>query len=77
MAMPETPVAVTDTEALATDNRTGYRGFRAGRFSFRRDEYFARIAYPGGVHTLPVDAFLRALMRDVAWGFFYGAANGS
>ena len=75
MAMPETPVAVTDTEALATDNRTGYRGFRAGRFSFRRDEYFARIAYPGGVHTLPVDAFLRALMRDVAWGFFYGVVN--
>ena len=24
---------------------------------------------------MPVDAFLRALMRDVAWGFFYGTVN--
>ena len=30
---------------------------------------------PKGFHTMPVDAFLRALMRDVAWGFFYGTVN--
>ena len=24
---------------------------------------------------MPIDAFLRALMRDVAWGFFYGMVN--
>ena len=24
---------------------------------------------------LPVDAFLRALQRDIAWGFFYGTVN--
>ncbi len=67
--------AITDTEVLPASNKTGYRAFRAGSFVFRRDEYFARITYPGGTHTLPVDAFLRALMRDVAWGFFYGVVN--
>ena len=67
--------AITDTEIGAIDNATGYRPFRAGSFSFRRDEYFARIEWPGGTHVLPVDAFLRALMRDVAWGFFYGTVN--
>ena len=64
-----------DTAILPTDNETGYRAFRAGSFSFRRDGYFARISWPGGTHTLPVDVFLRALMRDVAWGFFYGTVN--
>ena len=24
---------------------------------------------------MPVDLFLRAMMRDVAWGFFYGTVN--
>ena len=24
---------------------------------------------------MPIDAYLRALMRDVAWGFFYGTVN--
>src|SRR5260221_11606820 len=67
--------AITATEVLPASNKTGYRAFRAGSFTFRRDEYFARIAYPGGTHTLPVDAFLRALMRDIAWGFFYGWVN--
>jgi hypothetical protein len=67
--------ALTDTEILAIDNTTGYRSFRAGSFTFRRDEYFARISWQGGAHTIPVDIFLRALMRDVAWGFFYGTVN--
>ena len=80
MAMHESDAAaplaaVTDTAILPIDNETGYRSFRAGEFRFKRDGYFARITYPGGTHVLPVDAFLRALMRDVAWGFFYGVVN--
>lgn len=59
----------------AADNVTGYKSFKAGKFSFRRDEYFAYIETPNGTHTMSVDAFLRALMRDVAWGFFYGTVN--
>jgi len=57
------------------DNVTGYKSFKAGSFSFKRDEYFAHIDTPNGSHTITVDAFLRALMRDVAWGFFYGTVN--
>jgi hypothetical protein len=53
----------------------GYKDFTAGQFKFERDEYFAHIHYPGGMHLMPIDAFLRALMRDVAWGFFYGTVN--
>src|SRR5690606_3423604 len=26
-------------------------------------------------HSMDIGAFLRALMRDVAWGFFYGGVN--
>jgi hypothetical protein len=57
------------------ESTLGYNVFRIGRFSFSRDEYFAHIHYPGGRHVMPVDEFLRALMRDVAWGFFYGTVN--
>ncbi len=60
-------------------NEAGYREFQLGGFRFRRDEYFANITWPAAnremVHTVPVDAFLKALMRDVAWGFFYGWVN--
>ena len=59
--------------AIATEpNLHGYRAFALGRFEFRRDEYFAHVRWPHGSHTLDVGDFLRALMRDVAWGFFYG-----
>jgi hypothetical protein len=83
MAMPEhapterseSSTALTHTEILPIDNQTGYRGFQAGSFAFKRDEYFARISWPGGSHTMAIDVFLRALMRDVAWGFFYGTVN--
>lgn len=71
----EGSTARTDTEHLAIDNATGYRAFRAGGFTFTRDEYFARLTWPGGSHIIPIDAFLRAMMRDVAWGFFYGVVN--
>jgi hypothetical protein len=56
-------------------NQFGYRSFALGRFTFTRDEYFAHIQWPGGGHTMPVDKFLKALMRDVAWNFFYGIVN--
>ena len=65
----------TGTGAHPPANEDGYRRFDAGDFSFRRDAYFVHIEWPGGRHQMPIDAFLRALMRDVAWGFFYGTVN--
>lgn len=67
-------------ETTAPDGDTGYRAFHAGGYTFRRDRYFAYITHRnarGGeiAHQMPVDGFLRALMRDVAWGFFYGTVN--
>lgn len=72
---PVDPNASIDVERLEISNETGYRAFRAGAFHLKRDEYFARISWPGGTHIMPIDAFLRAMMRDVAWGFFYGVVN--
>ena len=63
------------TKVLPADNKNGYESFAIGSFVFRRDEYFARINWPGGSHVMPIDYFLRALMRDVAWNFFYGTVN--
>ena len=66
----------------------GYKTFAIGKFGFERDEYFVHIHYPGGVQTMPVDAFLRALMRDgsaravvsalsmILGGLLCGLANG-
>ena len=59
----------------STTNKLGYQSFSIGKFRFERDEYFAHIYCPSGRHMMPIDAFLRALMRDVAWGFFYGTVN--
>ena len=70
--MSTAPVIDTDTAGL---NELGYRSFGIGKFRFERDEYFAHIHYPMGSHIMPIDAYLRALMRDVAWGFFYGTVN--
>jgi Hydroquinone 1,2-dioxygenase large subunit N-terminal len=57
----------------------GYRTFQIGKFTFGRDEYFVTVTWPAKGHTqshrLAADLFLRALMRDVAWGFFYGWVN--
>jgi hypothetical protein len=61
--------------AVSSRPSLGYKEFRIGHFVFTRDEYFAHVHYPGGRHVMPVDEFLRALMRDVAWGFFYGTVN--
>ncbi|MEQ1759384.1 MAG: hydroxyquinol 1,2-dioxygenase [Vicinamibacterales bacterium] len=63
------------TTGTATERSLGYRTFQVGRFTFSRDEYFVHVIYPGGRHVMPVDEFLRALMRDIAWGFFYGTVN--
>ena len=30
---------------------------------------------PAGGTSFPIDAYLRSLMRDVGWGFFYGTVN--
>jgi hypothetical protein len=58
-------------------NDAGYRSFTLGAFTFSRDEHFAHIQWTARgkplSHTVSADAFLRALMRDVAWDFFYGS----
>lgn len=59
----------------AEANVEGYHEFSLGEFNFRRDEFFVYISWPTGNHIMSVDAFLRALQRDVAWDFFYGIVN--
>jgi hypothetical protein len=71
----DTKTLASDFDVKPADNETGYRAYQAGAFSFSRDGYFAYIDYPTGRHIMSIDAFLRALMRDVAWGFFYGTVN--
>jgi len=65
--------------ATAPERVAGYQIFTLGEITFRRDEYLVTISWParGSLqsHTMSADAFLRALMRDVAWGFFYGIVN--
>jgi hypothetical protein len=70
-------MTVTDQQTVqATEpNEEGYRAFTIGHFNLRRDEYFVYIDWPTGSHTMSVDAFLRAIQRDVAWDFFYGTVN--
>ncbi|OYW17525.1 MAG: hydroxyquinol 1,2-dioxygenase, partial [Burkholderiales bacterium 12-64-5] len=85
MAMLETaaPSAPTkpmfDIVASEPDARTGFRRYELGQFKLERDEYFVTVSWPtrqGRMqHRMSADAFLRALMRDVAWGFFYGLVN--
>ena len=69
-------VAVKATNA---SNKTGYKSFELGSFKFRRDEYFVYIEWKSKkgpmTHYISADAFLRAMMRDVAWGFFYYQVN--
>jgi hypothetical protein len=67
--------ALDNSSPSAEPNAQGYREFRLGQFSFRRDEFFAYLSWPTGSHIMSVDAFLRALQRDVAWDFFYGIVN--
>ena len=71
-----TQIAVRATPG---SNLTGYRSFQLGGFNFTRDEYFVRVEWEAKgqkmMHIISADAFLRAMMRDVAWGFFYGWVN--
>ncbi|SAL32024.1 hypothetical protein AWB67_01317 [Caballeronia terrestris] len=65
--------------ASPPDAVTGYRAFRLGEFDLRRDAYFVTIEWPANgqkrTHKIKADDFIRAMMRDVAWGFFYGWVN--
>ena len=61
-------------------NSHGYQDFTLGGFGFARDEYFCHITWQTHdgrpmSHTMDAGNYLRALMRDVAWGFFYGWVN--
>lgn len=67
--------ATADVQMSTEANAEGYHEFQLGEFNFRRDEYFVYITWPTGHHMMSVDAFLRALQRDVAWDFFYGIVN--
>src|SRR5262249_61173855 len=69
------PTSVVPEIGSIEPTQHGYRVFALGDFGFSRDEYFARVTWPKGSHLIPVDAFLRALQRDIAWGFFYGIVN--
>ncbi len=84
MAMLDTPApassfAAGKVVAGPADAVTGYKRFDLGAFTFTRDEYFVKVHWPSKgqtrTHAIAADAFLRALMRDVAWGFFYGWVN--
>jgi hypothetical protein len=68
-------VVETDQVEASEPGAEGYREFRLGGFTFRRDEFFAHITWPTGSHVMSIDGFLRALQRDVAWDFFYGTVN--
>ena len=74
------PAELAHVLATAPDATLGYKSFTLGSFTFRRDEYFAHISWKTRdgrplSHTMDAGNFLRALMRDVAWGFFYGWVN--
>ena len=74
------PTEITKVLASTPDAVMGYKTFTLGSFTFRRDEYFAHISWTTRdgrplSHTMDAGNFLRALMRDVAWGFFYGGVN--
>ena len=73
--MSATQTVPVPPQTAPSANALGYQSFAAGKFKFERDEYFAHIHYPNTQHIMPIDAFLRALMRDVGWGFFYGTVN--
>jgi Hydroquinone 1,2-dioxygenase large subunit N-terminal len=68
-------MSLTEAVKASAPNASGYNEFSIGGFTFSRDEFFARVAWPTGNHVMSVDIFLRALQRDVAWDFFYGTVN--
>ncbi|QIC69495.1 hydroxyquinol 1,2-dioxygenase [Acinetobacter indicus] len=70
---------IEHVDVIDTNPITGYQSFKLGNFVISRDEYFAKITWQVDgkehSHLMSADAFLRAVMRDVAWGFFYGWVN--
>ncbi len=75
-------MAASEVEVSASpiNNETGYRSFKLGKFDFARDEYYVYISWTTAEgkelsHTMSADDFLRAGVRCVAWGFFYGWLN--
>jgi Hydroquinone 1,2-dioxygenase large subunit N-terminal len=64
--------ASTEIKVIGKDAQLGYTAFQFGGFTFRRDEYFAHIGWPKGTRIIEIDRFLRALVRDIGWQFFYG-----
>jgi len=68
-------MSTTETAPPETVNEHGYRSFRIGGFSFARDEHFVHIDWPTGSHVMSAETFLKAVMRDVSWNFFYGIVN--
>lgn len=68
-------MTILEVGQSAEINAEGYHQFSLGEFTFSRDEFFAYINWPTGGHVMSIDAFLRALQRDVAWDFFYGIVN--
>jgi Hydroquinone 1,2-dioxygenase large subunit N-terminal len=74
------PAEIVQVIKSLPDATLGYKSYTLGSFKFRRDEYFAHIAWTTRdgrpmSHTLDISNYLRALMRDVGWGFFYGWVN--
>lgn len=67
------------TASTGARNDAGYLSFELGSFRFSRDEYFVHIEWLAQgkrlSHSIPAVHFLRALMRDVAWDFFYGRVD--
>ncbi|MBX9609374.1 MAG: hydroxyquinol 1,2-dioxygenase [Gammaproteobacteria bacterium] len=74
-ASTDSLVIIDTAHRVEFDPRYGYHRYLIGSFRFERDEYFVRVTYPKGTYVSDVSAFLRAMMRDVAWGFFYGWVN--
>jgi hypothetical protein len=74
MSIDRDPKVPSETISIEV-NEHGYRAFDLRDFHFERDEYFAHLAWPTGTHVMSIDAFLRALQRDLAWNFFYGIVN--
>ena len=68
-------MSATETVPQETVNEHGYRSFRIGGFTFDRDEHFVHIDWPTGSHVMSAETFLKAVMRDVSWNFFYGIVN--
>ena len=50
----------------------GYRKFRSAASASTATRTSSTSRWPKGSHTIEIDRFLRAMVRDIGWGFFYG-----